>query len=149
MKKKCDWRNVLLTVVSVLTYLAAVVFNFSHMSDSTGSRKPGFLTAGLFLLAAFIYVIYKRKSKKPLVIGIVFWSIALLCSLSALLMYFAYSDWMSLSYLFMIVFMPPAFGIAAPFKADNTLYFLILSAIPAAELLFHIILLAIRKKGKK
>lgn len=149
MKKKKDWRNVLLTIVAVLTYLAAVVFNFSHMSDSTGSRKPGFLTAGLFLLAAFIYVIYKRREKKPLVVGTVFWSVALLCSLSALLMHFAYTDWMSLSYIFMIAFMPPAFGIAAPFKAEDTLYFLILVAIPAAELLLHIILLALRRKNKK
>lgn len=149
MKKKTDWRKTLLTVISALTYLAAVVFNFSHMSDSTGSRKPGFLTAGLFLLTAFIYVIYKRRDKKPLVIGTVFWSIALACSLITLLMYFAYSDWMSISYLLMMFFMPPAFGIAAPFKADNTLYFLILLAIPTAELLLHIILLTLRGKKKK
>ena len=67
----------------------------------------------------------------------------------ALLMYFAYSDWMSVSYLFMMAFLPPSFGIAAPFKPLNTLYFFILFAIPAAELIFHIILLAIRSKRIK
>ena len=119
------------------------------MSDSTGSRKPGFATAGLFLLAAFVYILFNRKNKRPLVVGIVFWSISLACSIFALLMYFAYSDWMSFSYLFMMAFLPPSFGIAAPLKSLNTLYFFILFAIPAAELIFHIILLAIRSKRIK
>ena len=85
-------------------------------------------------------------NKRPLVVGIVFWSISLVCSIFALLMYFAYSDWMSVSYLFMMAFLPPSFGIAAPFKTNNTLYFVILFAILAAELIFHIILLALRSK---
>lgn len=46
----------------------------------------------------------------------------------------------------MMAFLPPSFGIAAPFKTNNTLYFAILFAIPAAELIFHIILLALRSK---
>ena len=75
--------------------------------------------------------------------------LAVLMFAGALLMYFAYSDWMSFSYLFMMAFLPPSFGIAAPFKSLNTLYFFILFAIPAAELIFHIILLAIRSKRIK
>ncbi|HBV44854.1 MAG TPA: hypothetical protein DEF14_10765 [Ruminococcaceae bacterium] len=146
MKKKVNPKSVILTIILVITYVLCVVFNFAHMTDSFGSRKPGFATAGLFLLAAFVYVLYKRMNKRPLVVGIVFWSISLVCSIFALLMYFAYSDWMSVSYLFMMAFLPPSFGIAAPFKTNNTLYFAILFAIPAAELIFHIILLALRSK---
>ena len=102
MKKKADPKSIILTIILIITYALSVVFNFSHMSDSTGSRKPGFATAGLFLLAAFVYILFKRKNKRPLVVGIVFWSISLVCSIFALLMYFAYSDWMSVSYLFII-----------------------------------------------
>jgi len=149
MKKKADPKSIILTIILIITYVLSVVFNFSHMSDSTGSRKPGFATAGLFLLAAFVYILFNRKNKRPIVVGIVFWSISLACSIFALLMYFAYSDWMSFSYLFMMAFLPPSFGIAAPFKSLNTLYFFILFAIPAAELIFHIILLAIRSKRIK
>ena len=149
MKKKVNPKSAILTIILVITYVLCVVFNFSHMTDSLGSRKPGFATAGLFLLAAFVYVLYKRMNKRPLVVGIVFWSISLVCSIFALLMYFAYSDWMSVSYLFMMAFLPPSFGIAAPFKTNNTLYFAILFAIPAAELIFHIIMLALRSKKVK
>lgn len=149
MKKKHDPKSVILTIILIITYALSVVFNFSHMSDSTGSRKPGFITAGLFLLAAFVYILFKRMNKRPLVVGTVFWSISLVCSIFALLMYFAYSDWMSVSYLFMMAFLPPSFGIAAPFKANNMLYFAILFAIPAAELILHIILLALRSKKVK
>ena len=138
MKKMVNPKSVILTIILVITYVLCVVFNFAHMTDSLGSRKPGFATAGLFLLAAFVYVLYKRMNKRPLVVGIVFWSISLVCSIFALLMYFAY--------LFMMAFLPPSFGIAAPFKTNNTLYFAILFAIPAAELIFHIILLALRSK---
>ena len=149
MKKKVNPKSVILTIILVITYVLCVVFNLAHMTDSFCSRKPGFATAGLFLLAAFVYVLYKRMNKRPLVVGIVFWSISLVCSIFALLMYFAYSDWMSVSYLFMMAFLPPSFGIAAPFKTNNTLYFAILFAIPAAELIFHIVLLALRSKKDK
>lgn len=77
MKKKVNPKSVILTIILVITYVLCVVFNFAHMTDSFGSRKPGFATAGLFLLAAFVYVLYKRMNKRPLVVGIVFWSISL------------------------------------------------------------------------
>ena len=67
----------------------------------------------------------------------------------ALMMCFFYNDLMSLFYPLMMAFLPPSFGIAAPFKTNNTLYFAILFAIPAAELIFHIILLALRSKKVK
>lgn len=50
MKKKHDPKSVILTIILVITYALSVVFNFSHMMDGKGSRKPGFATAGLFLL---------------------------------------------------------------------------------------------------
>ena len=133
MKKKVNPKSVILTIILVITYVLCVVFNFSHMTDSLGSRKPGFATAGLFLLAAFVYIIFKRMNKRPLVVGTVFWSISLVCS----------------AYALMMAFLPPSFGIAAPFKTNNTLYFAILFAIPAAELIFHIIMLALRSKKVK
>ena len=80
MKKKHDPKSVILTIILIITYALSVVFNFSHMMDGKGSRKPGFATAGLFLLAAFVYVLYKRMNKRPLVVGTVFWSISLVCS---------------------------------------------------------------------
>ena len=83
MKKKHDPKSVILTIILVITYVLCVVFNFAHMTDSLGSRKPGFATAGLFLLAAFVYVLYKRMNKRPLVVGTVFWSISLVCSIFA------------------------------------------------------------------
>ena len=149
MKKKHDPKSVILTIILIKTYALSVVFNFSHMMDGKGSRKPGFATAGLFLLAAFVYIIFKRMNKRPLVVGTVFWSISLVCSAYALMMCFFYNDLMSLFYPLMMAFLPPSFGIAAPFKTNNTLYFAILFAIPAAELIFHIILLALRSKKVK
>lgn len=67
MKKKHDPKSVILTIILIITYALSVVFNFSHMMDGKGSRKPGFATAGLFLLAAFVYIIFKRMNKRPLV----------------------------------------------------------------------------------
>lgn len=149
MKKKVDPKSAILTIVLVITYVLSVVFNFSHMMDGKNSRKPGFATAGLFLLAAFVYILYKRMNKRPLVVGTVFWSISLVCSAYALMMNFFYNDLMSLFYPLMMAFLPPSFGIAAPFKTNNLFYFIILFAIPAAELIFHIVLLALRAKRVK
>ena len=92
MKKKHDPKSVILTIILIITYALSVVFNFSHMMDGKGSRKPGFATAGLFLLAAFVYIIFKRMNKRPLVVGTVFWSISLVCSAYALMMCFFYND---------------------------------------------------------
>ena len=87
MKKKHDPKSVILTIILIITYALSVVFNFSHMMDGKGSRKPGFATAGLFLLAAFVYIIFKRMNKRPLVVGTVFWSISLcLCADDVLLL---------------------------------------------------------------
>lgn len=130
MKKKHDPKSVILTIILIITYALSVVFDFSHMMDGKGSRKPGFAMAGLFLLAAFVYIIFKRMNKRPLVVGTVFWSISLVCSAYALMMCFFYNDLMSLFYPLMMAFLPPSFGIAAPFKTNNTLYFAILFAIP-------------------
>lgn len=47
MKKKHDPKSVILTIILIITYALSVVFNFSHMMDGKGSRKPGFATAGL------------------------------------------------------------------------------------------------------
>ena len=63
MKKKHDPKSVILTIILIITYALSVVFNFSHMMDGKGSRKPGFATAGLFLLAAFVYIVFKRMDK--------------------------------------------------------------------------------------
>lgn len=106
MKKKHDPKSVILTIILIITYALSVVFNFSHMMDGKGSRKPGFATAGLFLLAAFVYIIFKRMNKRPLVIGTVFWSISLVCSAYALMMCFFYNDLMSLFYPLMMAFLP-------------------------------------------
>ena len=46
MKKKVNPKSVILTIILVITYVLCVVFNFAHMTDSFGSRKPGFATAG-------------------------------------------------------------------------------------------------------
>ena len=103
MKKKHDPKSVILTIILIITYALSVVFNFSHMMDGKGSRKPGFATAGLFLLAAFVYIIFKRMNKRPLVVGTVFWSISLVCSAYALMMCFFYNDLMSLFYPLMML----------------------------------------------
>ena len=41
MKKKHDPKSVILTIILIITYALSVVFNFSHMMDGKGSRKPG------------------------------------------------------------------------------------------------------------
>lgn len=55
MKKKHDPKSVILTIILIITYALSVVFNFSHMMDGKGSRKPGFATAGLFLRGVCLY----------------------------------------------------------------------------------------------
>ena len=88
MKKKHDPKSVILTIILIITYALSVVFNFSHMMDGKGSRKPGFATAGLFLLAAFVYIIFKRMNKRPFVVGVLvdFTRVLRLCADDVLLL---------------------------------------------------------------
>ena len=48
MKKKVNPKSVILTIILVITYVLCVVFNFAHMTDSFGSRKPGFARLSAF-----------------------------------------------------------------------------------------------------
>ena len=149
MKKKHDPKSVILTIILIITYALSVVFNFSHMMDGKGSRKPGFATAGLFLLAAFVYIVFKRMNKRPLVVGTVFWSISLVCSAYALMMCFFYNDLMSLFYPLMMLSSRRASASQRRSKRTTRSILLSFLQIPAAELIFHIILLALRSKKVK
>ena len=151
MKKNISPAGVILTILLIASYAFCVVMNFGMMMDNHHGRiRYCLLSSGLFLIAAFAYALYKRRNKKPLVFGTVFWSLSLVCSLLILLMNTSYNDWMSLTYFLMMLFTPPCFGVAVAFKNySNTLYFAALIAVPAAELIFHIILLAVRKRVKK
>ena len=63
MKKKADPKSIILTIILIITYVLSVVFNFSHMSDSTGSRKPGFATAGARLSSALCSGRFRSRAR--------------------------------------------------------------------------------------
>ena len=86
MKKKHDPKSVILTIILIITYALSVVFNFSHMMDGKGSRKPGFATAGLFLLAAFVYIVFKRMDKRRNGVLVDFARVLRLCADDVLLL---------------------------------------------------------------